>query len=341
MFAHLSLLVMLLTASLGAASPSSTPGSAGGELRTTAPVRSASLNKRMPRTPLVNKRTNSTRVVRSLPLLPTLGPILPLAANLKVDICLDLSVKLLGIASVNLFATANLAASISSRGISVDELAIVQAYLASELLDVARVSTTAWACEQACTSNGQHSTKGARSVCSGQSFDRASHTCTLVPKQLTTRSGVLAKLIAQLSLPGRSAPRYCQLCPTRCGPASSTPSAYARFARRQSSSVIGQCPTGLDGELLNHAILSLSSRLIFIRFIIACPISAFSSSQGFECVRTQDELEHCGGCSTTGEGVNCNRVVGIKNPGCSRGQCIAFECEEGFYLASNKTCVQS
>jgi len=308
MFARLSLLVMLLTASLGAASPLSTAGSAGGVLPSTAPARSASLYKRNSRAPLVNKRTNSTRVVRSLPLLSALAPILPVTANLKVDICLDLSVKVLGIASVNLFATANLAASITSRGISVDELAIVQAYLASELLDTARVSTTAWACEQACTSD----------VCSSQRFDRASHTCTLVPKQLTTRSGVLAKLIAQLSLSGPSAPRYCQLCPTRCGPASSAPSAYARFAKRQSS-VVGKCPTGLD----------------------ACPISAFSRSKGFECVSTQDELEHCGGCSTTGEGVNCNRVVGIKNPGCSRGQCIAFECEAGFYLASDKTCVRS
>jgi hypothetical protein len=122
MFARLSLLVLLLTASLSAASPSSTQG--------TPTMPSSTLLKRTTRTALVKKSNNSTRVARSLPLLPILGQILPVSANLKVDICLDLSVKVLGIATVNVFATAALAASITSKGISVDELAVVQASLA-------------------------------------------------------------------------------------------------------------------------------------------------------------------------------------------------------------------
>ncbi|KAA1079245.1 hypothetical protein PGT21_004716 [Puccinia graminis f. sp. tritici] len=296
MFARLSLLVLLLTASLSAASPSSTQGTP------TTP-----LLKRTTRTALAKKSNNSTPVARSLPLLPILGQILPVSANLKVDICLDLSVKVLGIATVNVFATAALAASITSKGISVDELAVVQASLAAELADVARVSTTAWACEQACTSD----------ICSSHAFDRVSRTCTLAPKQLTTRSNILARLIAQLGLLGRSSPRYCQLCSHRCSAANSAPSAAARQRKRHISTV-GHCPTGYD----------------------ACPFSAFSTSQGYECVITQDELEHCGGCSTTGEGVDCTTVVGIKNPGCSRGQCIAFECEEGYYLSPEKTCLR-
>ncbi|PLW06432.1 hypothetical protein PCANC_04295 [Puccinia coronata f. sp. avenae] len=309
MFARLSLLVLLLTASLGAASPSSIQGTAAGALSTAATIRSTSLlkSKKTTRIPLISKRTNSTRVVRSLPVLPILGQVLSAGLNLQVDICIDLSVKLLGIATVNVFATANLAASISSRGISVTELAVVQAYLASQLADIARVSTTAWACQQACTSD----------VCSRQTFDRVSHTCTLTPKQLTPKCDAIAKLVAQLSLQGPSAPRYCQLCPNRCVAANSTPSGLAKLPKREISAP-GHCPTGLD----------------------ACPISAFSTSQGYECVSTQEELEHCGGCSTTGDGVNCNAVVGIKSPGCSRGQCIAFECEEGFYLAPDKTCAR-
>jgi hypothetical protein len=132
MFARLSLLVLLLTASLGAASPSSIQGTAAGALSTAATIRSTSLlkSKKTTRIPLISKRTNSTRVVRSLPVLPILGQVLSAGLNLQVDICIDLSVKLLGIATVNVFATANLAASISSRGISVTELAVVQAYLA-------------------------------------------------------------------------------------------------------------------------------------------------------------------------------------------------------------------
>ncbi|OAV94944.1 hypothetical protein PTTG_26821 [Puccinia triticina 1-1 BBBD Race 1] len=232
MFARLSLLVLLLTASFGAASPSSIKAVATPTMPSSSPL------KRTTRTTLVKRSGNSTRVARSLPLLPILGEILPISANLRVDICLDLSVKVLGIASVNVFATAALATSITSRGISVDELAVVQASLAAQLADVARVSTTAWACEQACTSD----------VCSSYAFDRFSHTCTLAPKQLTTKSNVLARLIAQLSLLGPSSARYCQLCANRCQPASSTPSAMSRLPKREISPV-GHCPSGYDGML--------------------------------------------------------------------------------------------
>ncbi|KAH9451850.1 hypothetical protein Pst134EA_025789 [Puccinia striiformis f. sp. tritici] len=150
MFARLSILVLLLTANLSSASPSSI----GNAYQNMPATRSSSPLKRTTRTAFANNRANSTRVARSLPLLPLLGQILPVTANLKVDICLDLSVKVLGIATVNVFATAALAASITSQGISVDELAVVQASLASELAGVARVSTTSYACEQACTSDG-------------------------------------------------------------------------------------------------------------------------------------------------------------------------------------------
>ncbi|KAI9623863.1 hypothetical protein H4Q26_017141 [Puccinia striiformis f. sp. tritici PST-130] len=149
MFARLSILVLLLTANLSSASPSSI----GNAYQNMPATRSSSPLKRTTRTAFANNRANSTRVARSLPLLPLLGQILPVTANLKVDICLDLSVKVLGIATVNVFATAALAASITSQGISVDELAVVQASLASELAGVARVSTTSYACEQACTSD--------------------------------------------------------------------------------------------------------------------------------------------------------------------------------------------
>ncbi|KAH9451835.1 hypothetical protein MJO29_013529 [Puccinia striiformis f. sp. tritici] len=303
MFARLSILVLLLTANLSSASPSSI----GNAYQNMPATRSSSPLKRTTRTAFANNRANSTRVARSLPLLPLLGQILPVTANLKVDICLDLSVKVLGIATVNVFATAALAASITSQGISVDELAVVQASLASELAGVARVSTTSYACEQACTSD----------VCSSYNFDRVSHTCSLTPQQLTTKSNVLARLIAQLSLLGPSAPRYCQLCRNRCGPANSTPSATSKYYKRQSTA-IGHCPTGLD----------------------ACPISSFNTSPGYECVNTQEELEHCGGCSSTGDGVDCNTISGVESAGCSRGQCMAFACKEGFYLGPDKTCIQ-
>ncbi|KAI9631641.1 hypothetical protein KEM48_014550 [Puccinia striiformis f. sp. tritici PST-130] len=302
MFARLSILVLLLTANLSSASPSSI----GNAYQNMPATRSSSPLKRTTRTAFANNRANSTRVARSLPLLPLLGQILPVTANLKVDICLDLSVKVLGIATVNVFATAALAASITSQGISVDELAVVQASLASELAGVSPCLNHILACEQACTSDG--------TFLGSHHFYRA---CQLLIKNAPNHP---------MSSPDSSPSCLCldpvlrvtvNFAATRCGPANSTPSATSKYYKRQSTA-IGHCPTGLD----------------------ACPISSFNTSPGYECVNTQEELEHCGGCSSTGDGVDCNTITGVESAGCSRGQCMAFACKEGFYLGPNKTCVQ-
>ncbi|KAI9631634.1 hypothetical protein KEM48_014565 [Puccinia striiformis f. sp. tritici PST-130] len=92
-----------------------------------------------------------------------------------------------------------LAASITSQGISVDELAVVQASLASELAGVA-VSQP----------HPMHANKLAHLM---QLQFRSSfpYLLTYTPT-IDYQVQCLARLIAQLSLLGPSAPRYCQLC---------------------------------------------------------------------------------------------------------------------------------
>lgn len=219
------------------------------------------------------------------------------------EICLDLSITVLGIRIIDLKAVAGLTATINSQGISAQQLAIVQSSVLSQLQASARVASSAYACSSACDS----------SICQSASFDNKKKVCTLTPKQLTPNSSVLGNLIGNLALQGSGSSDYCSLCPSKCA---ATPSARARRVKR-SQVALGLCPIGLS----------------------ACPISPFSSSKGYECIDTHEEIESCGGCSTTGEGINCNTVPGVKFAGCAAGQCLAFSCEKGFKLTADQKCV--
>ncbi|KAG0151684.1 hypothetical protein CROQUDRAFT_71416 [Cronartium quercuum f. sp. fusiforme G11] len=223
--------------------------------------------------------------------------------HVDLEICLDVSLNVLGIPVLNVQALAELTADINKNGLSLQQLAIVQASVASELQASASVATSALACSAACHSD----------ICQSSAYDKSKRTCILTPKQLQPTSSVLANLIGKLALQGSSSPDYCSLCPSKCA---STPSARSRRVKR-AQLPMGLCPAGLN----------------------ACPISPFSASKGYECIDTQEEIESCGGCSSTGEGLNCNTIPGVKYAGCAVGQCLAFECETGFNLTSEKTCV--
>ncbi|OCF35268.1 hypothetical protein I316_02814 [Kwoniella heveanensis BCC8398] len=104
-----------------------------------------------------------------------------------------------------------------------------------------------------------------------------------------------------------------------------------RLERSQSLQFNALCPAGLT----------------------ACKVDG-ADDMSFECIDTDNELESCGGClygnyeqeakelgvTATKEGTNCLSVAGIAPGGvtCSRGQCEAFACEEGFDLL-NQTCI--
>lgn len=49
-----------------------------------------------------------------------------------------------------------------------------------------------------------------------------------------------------------------------------------------------------------------------------------------ECIDTQQALDSCGGCASTGEGQDCTKIRGAAGVGCSAGQCVVFSCQAGY-----------
>ncbi|BGP14589.1 hypothetical protein JCM10213_001937 [Rhodosporidiobolus nylandii] len=63
---------------------------------------------------------------------------------------------------------------------------------------------------------------------------------------------------------------------------------------------------------------------------------------GFECVDTQQALESCGGCASTGEGVDCTAIRGAQGVGCEVGECVVFSCQAGWRPSlDGKKCVRT
>jgi hypothetical protein len=50
----------------------------------------------------------------------------------------------------------------------------------------------------------------------------------------------------------------------------------------------------------------------------------------YECVKPEEDLYNCGGCSSTGQGVSCNDLAGVRGTSCTEGKCIICE-----YLGSS------
>ena len=56
--------------------------------------------------------------------------------------------------------------------------------------------------------------------------------------------------------------------------------------------------------------------------LTACPIAdAHGLTNDLECLDTANELESCGGCSSTGQGTDCTAIEGAWNVGCEQGVC--------------------
>ncbi|GAA5896221.1 hypothetical protein JCM6882_008522 [Rhodosporidiobolus microsporus] len=53
-------------------------------------------------------------------------------------------------------------------------------------------------------------------------------------------------------------------------------------------------------------------------------------SGGYECIDTTQALDSCGGCASTGEGVDCTNIRGAAGVGCEAGHCVVFSCENGW-----------
>ena len=51
---------------------------------------------------------------------------------------------------------------------------------------------------------------------------------------------------------------------------------------------------------------------------------------GYECIDTTQALDSCGGCASTGEGVDCTKIRGARSVGCENSACRVFSCQAGF-----------
>ncbi|KAF8627852.1 hypothetical protein AX15_004209 [Amanita polypyramis BW_CC] len=64
---------------------------------------------------------------------------------------------------------------------------------------------------------------------------------------------------------------------------------------------------------------------------VSCPITSARNSR-HECVDIKSDLDNCGGCAATGEGVICGRERGVRSASCDRGICHIHSCRAGYQL---------
>ncbi|KAG9094790.1 hypothetical protein FRC07_011255, partial [Ceratobasidium sp. 392] len=119
---------------------------------------------------------------------------------------------------------------------------------------------------------------------------------------------------------------FIKICVAIC-PAPPHPSHYAKPKRNQPilmpDGTLSRCPAAM----------------------IACPIEAppslngeratatISTSDPYECIKPKEDLYNCGGCSSTGKGVNCNAITGVRGTSCDNGKCTIYTCQKGYKLA--------
>ncbi|WWD20612.1 hypothetical protein CI109_105088 [Kwoniella shandongensis] len=71
----------------------------------------------------------------------------------------------------------------------------------------------------------------------------------------------------------------------------------------------------------------------------ACTVPTTTGGEwSYECIDFETELESCGGCASTGEGVDCTKIPNVLGVGCESGVCAVYTCEAGF-AANGTECV--
>ncbi|CEL60212.1 hypothetical protein RSOLAG1IB_09450 [Rhizoctonia solani AG-1 IB] len=80
----------------------------------------------------------------------------------------------------------------------------------------------------------------------------------------------------------------------------------------------------------------------------ACPIdpppalngdratATISPNEPYECVKPSEDLYNCGGCSSTGLGVSCIDLPGVRGTSCNEGKCMIYTCTRGYALSVNE-----
>ncbi|PLW46602.1 hypothetical protein PCANC_06132 [Puccinia coronata f. sp. avenae] len=228
------------------------------------------------------------------------------------NLCLQCRVNILGVEVVNFSYASALATSISAHGVSADHVAILQNYIDNDLSKLSAGCKTSVRCKTVCSGDQR---------CKSSSYSNGNCQFQSVDYRTQNKAGQPLSQAFQ-SIFATKGSGFCSICPsdTSC---SSTPQAsgLARRSVKSQNSGKEQCPTGLS----------------------ACPISSgLGASSSFECIDVQQEVTSCGGCSTTGKGVDCTTLKGVASSGCSDGQCKIFSCKTGYqYSATHNVCIKS
>ncbi|PLW17664.1 hypothetical protein PCANC_10897 [Puccinia coronata f. sp. avenae] len=240
------------------------------------------------------------------------GQISPVSSSGYANLCLQCRVNIFGVEVVNFSYASALASSISAHGVSADQVTVLQSSIDNDLLKLSAGCKTSVRCTTVCSGDQR---------CKSSSFSNGSCRFQSVNYLNQNRAGQpLAQAFQNIF--ATKGTGFCSICPSD-NSCSNTPrpSGVARRSVKSQNSDKEQCPTGLS----------------------ACPISSgLGASSSFECIDVQQEVTSCGGCATTGKGVDCTTLKGVASSGCSDGQCKIFSCKTGYqYSAAHNVCIKS
>ncbi|POW15267.1 hypothetical protein PSTT_02234, partial [Puccinia striiformis] len=243
------------------------------------------------------------------------GQVSPVSSSGYANLCLQCRVNVFGVDVFEFNFYSALAASISAHGVSASQCSVLQSAIEGDLLRLAAGSKTSASCTAACKSDERcDSCSFNNGVCRIQAVDYVKQNHAGAPLHKLSKDSTQTEALDTV----RSAVTADRSC---AGP---TPSGLPRRSLAvEDSSANDKCPAGLS----------------------ACPISSgmtLKPSGGFECLDLQQEVTSCGGCTSTGQGVDCTAIKGVLSAGCSEGKCKIFSCETGYqYSSVQNVCYKS
>ncbi|EFP84452.1 uncharacterized protein PGTG_10172 [Puccinia graminis f. sp. tritici CRL 75-36-700-3] len=242
------------------------------------------------------------------------GQVSPTAASGFANLCLQCRVNVFGVQVFEFNFYNALAASINAHGVSASQASVLQAAIDNDLLRLSAGSKTSASCTAACAGDQR---------CYSSSF--VGGTCQLKAVNYLSQNragGPLAQAFQGLYANGGSG--YCSICPGDRSCSGPKPSGLPRRSLAAANTTAEECPSGLS----------------------ACPISSGltlpNPSAGFECLDVLQEVTSCGGCVSTGKGIDCTTLKGVSSSGCSEGKCTIFSCKAGYQFSSvHNVCYKS
>ncbi|KAJ7100799.1 hypothetical protein B0H15DRAFT_817343 [Mycena belliarum] len=98
---------------------------------------------------------------------------------------------------------------------------------------------------------------------------------------------------------------------------------------------LGVCTTSCDADENEQNLLGPEAAQVCPLGTHACPVGKHE----FECVSPDMDIDNCGGCASTGEGLACGDYPGVRGAACVYGTCDVYSCSLGYTLSDGE-CVR-